>query len=60
MERCVYCLSEKISVCICADCKSRLERAEQDLQHLKKMGEFRQQQNWKKLNEYKRNLRRGK
>jgi len=59
-ERCVYCLSEKVSVCICLECRSRLERAERDLQDLKKMSELRQQQKWKKLNEYKRNLRRGK
>jgi hypothetical protein len=59
-ERCVYCLNEKVSVCICLDCKTRLERAERDLKDLKKMAELRQKQDWKKLNEYRRNLRRGK
>ena len=57
-DRCFYCLDEKVSICVCLSCRTRLERAERDLQDIKKMSELRQKQEWKKLNEYKRNLRR--
>lgn len=55
---CFYCLCEKTSISICLDCKARLERAERDLKDIKKQIEFRRQQYFQKLNEYRRNVKR--
>ncbi len=57
-QRCVYCLDEKISVCICLNCKSRLEAAERDLKDLKQQIELRRQAYFKKLNERRREIKR--
>lgn len=57
-ERCFYCLDEKVSISICLNCRSRLEKAENEMKELRKQTELRRQYFWKKMNEYKRNIKR--
>jgi len=58
MGRCFYCLSERISVSMCLDCRTRLERAEAELKELKKQLERRRVNFFKRVNEKNRRLKR--
>jgi hypothetical protein len=57
-QPCFYCHDDKVSVCVCLSCRSRLEGAERELKDLKQQIELRRQAYFKKLNERRREIKR--
>lgn len=44
---CFYCKGERVSICVCLDCKTKFELAQLDLTRLKKDQEIRKANYWK-------------
>lgn len=60
MAPCFYCLDEKVSICVCVACQTRLEHAELDLKRLKELQAFRRATWSKKMATVARQQRRKK
>jgi len=51
---CFYCLDTMLSVCVCLACRSKLERARDELARMKKDQEIRKALYWKGVREKQR------
>lgn len=56
MTVCFYChdSAAPLQVCVCIGCRTKLERAKEDLERLKKDQEYRRNLSYKRLRDIKR------
>ena len=59
MSVCVYCLKSPTSVCICVDCRTKLEISKKRVEDLEKQLKFVRRNNWR-LSRENEQLRRRK